>query len=84
MKKHSEKRKSYQDIDMQKCMNELLQNQQQLVKAYRTKQNRKVKQIQRKIVTSFEARALAVCGVTNNKAEQAPGVDGITMAYTDR
>ena len=85
MKKHSEKLKSYQDIDWQKCQNELLQNQQQLVEAYRTKQNRKVKQIQRKIVTSFEARALAVRGVTNNKAGQAPGVDGIKwLTPTDR
>lgn len=77
MKIHSEKLKSYQDINWKKCQEELLLHQQQLVEAYGEKQNRRVRQIQRQIVTSFEARALAVRRVTNNKGGQTPGVDGI-------
>lgn len=76
MKIHKEKLKSYQEIDWRQCQSKLLHNQQQLVEAYRAKQTRKVQNLQRKIVTSFEARALAVRRITHNKGGQTPGVDG--------
>lgn len=76
MKINNDKITSYQDIDWRRCQDELLQKQQHLVEAYRAKQNRIVKNLQRQIVTSFAARALAVRRVTNNKGGQTPGVDG--------
>ena len=76
MKINNDKITSYQDMDWRRCQDELLQKQQHLVEAYRAKQNRMVKNLQRQIVTSFAARALAVRRVTNNKGGQTPGVDG--------
>jgi RNA-directed DNA polymerase len=47
------------------------------VEAHRAKNARGIKDLQRSIVTSFAARALAVRRVTSNKGGKTPGVDGI-------
>lgn len=67
---------NYQDIDWQRCHIDLLNLQQQLVRAYKAKDKNKVLNLQRQIVTSFAARALAVRRVTLNKGGKTPGVDG--------
>jgi RNA-directed DNA polymerase len=69
---------NYQDINWHKCQEELLLLQELLVEAYRAKETRKVKDLQRQIVTSFAARALAVKRVTLNKGGKTSGVDGVT------
>lgn len=52
--------------------------QERLVEEYRQKQDKNVKNIQRQIVTSFAARALAVRRVASNSGSKTPGVDGLT------
>jgi RNA-directed DNA polymerase len=47
------------------------------VEAHRAKNARTIKDLQRSIVTSFAARALAVRRVTTNKGGNTPGVDGM-------
>lgn len=72
------KLKSYQEIDWRKCHETLQQMQERLVEEYRQKQDKNVKNIQRQIVTSFAARALAVRRVASNSGNKTPAVDGIT------
>jgi RNA-directed DNA polymerase len=77
MKVYNKTLRDYQDIDWHKCHDELLTYQQQLVQAHVAKEVRRVKNLQRQIVTRFAARALAVRRVTINKEGQTPGVDGV-------
>lgn len=67
----------YQDIDWGSCHKTLAALQQRLVEAHRLNENRTIKHLQRTIVTSFAARALAVRRVTTNKGGRTPGVDGV-------
>lgn len=77
MKPISKKPVRYQDINWQQCQTELLGLQQQLVKAYRANEGRRVRDLQRTIVTCFATRALAVRRVTTNRGGHTPGVDGV-------
>lgn len=80
MKLNHIKLKSYQEIDWRKCHETLQQMQERLVEEYRQKQDKNVKNIQRQIVTSFAARALAVRRVASNSGHKTPGVDEITWS----
>lgn len=58
---------NYQEIDWKTCHGKLTDLQAKLVEAHRAKDARRIKDLQRNIVTSFAARALAVRRVTSNK-----------------
>jgi RNA-directed DNA polymerase len=58
---------NYQEIDWKTCHEKLAVLQARLVEAHRAKDARGIKDLQRSIVTSFAARALAVRRVTTNK-----------------
>lgn len=68
---------NYQEIDWKTCHEKLATLQARLVEAHRATDPRAVKNLQRSIVTSFAARALAVRRVTTNKGGNTPGVDGV-------
>jgi RNA-directed DNA polymerase len=68
---------NYQDINWKNCQDQLATLQEALVKANRLNKAREIKNLQRSIVTSFAARALAVRRVTTNKGGKTPGIDGI-------
>ena len=77
---------NYQEIDWKICHSCLCAKskgekvaalQTRLVEAHRAKDVRGIKDLQRSIVTSFAARALAVRKVTFNKGGNTPGVDGV-------
>jgi hypothetical protein len=48
-----------------------------MVVAYRSGNMKEVYRLQRKLMSSFEARALAVRKVTTNKRNKTPGLDKI-------
>lgn len=58
---------NYLEIDWKTCHTKMTVLQARLVEAHRAKDARRVKDLQRNIVTSFAARALAVRRVTSNK-----------------
>lgn len=68
---------NYQEIDWKICHEKLAVLQAKLVEAHRAKDARSIKDLQRNIVTSFAARALAVRRVTSNKGGNTPGIDGV-------
>ena len=67
---------SWHSIDWNCCYHTVKRLQVRIAKAT-TKENwRQVKQLQRMLVNSFSARALAVRKVTENRGKKTPGVDG--------
>lgn len=58
--------------------------QESLIAAYRDKDSCKVHELQRKIVTSFEGRALAVRKVVTNKGGKTAGIDGQTWETSNQ
>ena len=64
-------------IDWHKCEHRVGKLQARIVKAQKQGRSGKVKALQHLLVTSFEAKALAVRRVTSNKGKRTAGVDNI-------
>jgi RNA-directed DNA polymerase len=64
-------------IDWHKCECHVRKLQARIVKAQKERRYDKVKALQHLLVTSFEAKALAVKRVTSNKGERTAGVDKV-------
>ena len=64
-------------IDWDRCERRVKKLQASLVKAQKEKRYAKVKSLQRILVTSFAAKALAVKRVTSNKGKRTAGVDKV-------
>ena len=65
------------DIQWDKCERRVRKLQTRIVKAQKEKRYGKVKALQRILVTSFDAKALAVKRVTSNKGKRTAGVDKV-------
>ncbi|MBM6962193.1 reverse transcriptase N-terminal domain-containing protein, partial [Bacteroides caecigallinarum] len=68
---------TWKDIDFHKCECKVRKLQVRIAKAHTGKRYNKVKALQHLLVTSFEAKALAVRKVTSNKGKRTAGVDHI-------
>ena len=64
-------------IEWNKCEHRVKKLQARIVKAQQEKRYGKVKSLQRILVTSFDAKALAVKRVTSNKGKRTAGVDKV-------
>jgi|LakMenE18May11ns_1017448.scaffolds.fasta_scaffold9945763_3 retron-type reverse transcriptase len=53
--------------------------QEQIVMAYRRKNLKRVKELQRKLVNSKEGQFLAIRKVTTNQGSKTPGIDGTVL-----
>ncbi len=68
----------YKEIDWKKCISDLRAKQAEIVRAYRNKsENKKVSRLQKELVRSFAARALAVRKVSTNSGKKTPGIDQV-------
>ena len=68
---------SWKDIDFSKCERKVRKLQVRIAKAQRERRYNKVKALQHLLVTSNEAKVLAVRKVTSNKGKRTAGVDHI-------
>lgn len=68
---------AWKDIDFHKCECKVRKLQIRIAKAHTGKRYNKMKALQHLLVTSFEAKALAVRKVTSNKGKRTAGVDHI-------
>ena len=68
---------TWKSIDFSKCERKVKKLQIRIAKAQKEKRYNKVKALQHLLVTSFEAKALAVRKVTSNKGKRTAGVDHI-------
>ena len=68
---------TWKSIDFSKCERKVRKLQVRIAKAQKEKRYNKVKALQHLLVTSFEAKALAVRKVTSNKGKRTAGVDHI-------
>lgn len=64
-------------IDRNRCERKVRKLQVRIAKAWKEKRYNKVKTLQYLLVTSFEAKALAVKRVTSNKGKRTAGVDKV-------
>jgi len=64
-------------IEWDKCEHRVRKLQARIVKAQQEKRYGRVKSLQRILVTSFDAKALAVKRVTSNKGKRTAGVDKV-------
>ena len=77
--------RNWRSIDWQRCERDVRELQVRIVKALKEGRIGKVKSLQRILVNSFAAKALAVRRVTSNKGGSTPGVDNITwLTDTER
>lgn len=67
---------SWHTIDWETCHQRVRGLQVRIAKATKNQQWRRVKALQRLLVRSFAAKALAVKRVTENRGKKTPGVDG--------
>lgn len=67
----------WNSIDWNKCERTVRKLQVRIAKAQKEKRFGKAKALQRLLVTSFEAKALAVRRVTSNKGKRTSGVDKV-------
>lgn len=68
---------SWSKVDWRSCEESVRRLQARIVKATQERRFNKVKSLQRILVNSFAAKALAVKQVTENKGKRTAGVDGI-------
>ena len=73
----AERNTTWKSIDFSKCERKVRKLQVRIAKAHKEKRYNKVKALQHLLVTSFEAKALAVRKVTSNKGKRTAGVDHI-------
>ena len=69
--KHSN---TWKEIDFSKCECKVRKLQIRIAKAQKKKRYNKVRALQHLLVTSYEAKALAVRKVTSNKGKRTAGV----------
>ena len=67
----------WRDIDFPKCERKVRKLQVRIAKAQKEGRNNKVKALQHLLVTSYEAKVLAIRKVTSNKGKRTAGVDHI-------
>ena len=72
--KHSN---TWKEIDFSKCECKVRKLQIRIAKAQKKKRYNKVRALQHLLVTSYEAKALAVRKVTSNKGKRTAGVDHV-------
>lgn len=68
----------WHDIDWETCHITVRKLQVRIAKAVKQKQWRRVKSLQRLLVRSFSARAIAVKRITENRGRKTSGIDGET------
>ena len=68
---------SWRDIDFPKCERKVHKLQVRIAKAQKEGRRNRVKVLQHLLVTSYEAKVLAVRKVTSNKGKRTAGVDHI-------
>lgn len=68
---------SWKDIDFSKCERKVRKLQVRIAKAQKERRYNKVKALQHLLVTSHEAKVLAVRKVTSNKGKRTAGVDHV-------
>lgn len=73
----AEGKQTWGGIDFSKCERKVKKLQNRIAKAQREGKYNKVRALQHLLVTSFEAKALAVKRVTSNKGKHTAGVDGV-------
>ena len=66
---------TWKEIDFSKCECKVRKLQIRIAKAQKKKRYNKVRALQHLLVTSYEAKALAVRKVTSNKGKRTAGVD---------
>lgn len=71
---------SWHSIDWETSYRQVRGLQVRIAKAAKNQQWRRVKALQRMLVRSFAAKALAVKRVTENRGRRTPGVDGETWS----
>jgi len=71
------KSKKWQEIDWQLAYNKVRQIQEDIIKAWENKEHKYSYELQRKLITSWEASALAVRRVTTSEGAKTPGLDKI-------
>lgn len=67
----------WHSINWEQCYGQVKRLQVRIAKATRNKNWRQVKQLQRMLVHSFSAKAVAVRRVTENRGKKTPGVDKV-------
>lgn len=68
----------YKEINWKKCISDLRSKQAEIVRAYKYKsENKDVSKLQKELVRSFAARALAVRKVTTNSGRKTSGIDQV-------
>jgi len=75
---------TWQQMDWKKYYSTITELQEELITAYRNGNINLVHGIQRKIITSFEGRALAVRKVVTNKGGNTAGIDGQTWETSNQ
>ena len=70
----------WHSIDWEVCHRRVRGLQVRIAKATQSQQSRRAKALQRMLVRSFAAKALAVKRVTENRGRKTPGVDGETWS----
>lgn len=65
----------YTDINWNNCNKKVFKLQKKIIVAWEKKNFNLVTKLQETLITTFEARALAVRKVTSNKGKKTPGVD---------
>lgn len=73
----AEGKQTWGAINFPKCERKVKKLQNRIAKAQREGKYNKVRALQHLLVTSFEAKALAVKRVTSNKGKHTAGVDGV-------
>ena len=71
------KTRLWKEINWSVCAANLATLQEKLAIAGKEQNASEVKRLQNAILSSFEARALAVRRVTSNRGKHTPGVDGV-------
>ena len=73
----AERRTSWKKIDFSRCERKVRKLQFRIAKAQKEGRYNKVKALQHLLVTSFEAKVLAVRKVTTNKGKRTAGIDHV-------
>ncbi|WCP67303.1 group II intron reverse transcriptase/maturase [Vibrio tubiashii] len=68
---------SWHTIDWKLCYQRVKKLQVRVAKAFKQDDNRQVRRLQRMLVRSFSAKAIAVKRVTENRGKKTPGVDKV-------
>lgn len=73
----------YNDINWLKCHQKIAKIQQKILEAFRKDDHKLVYKLQETLVSTFEARAIAVRKVTSNPGKNTPGMDKKILEGTE-